>query len=92
MLLPAAIDPASRLSIRTRIKAAIAAKRVHAAPEGRPAYPPLTTVKAILLRQRRNASDAGMEEALQDRLSFPAVRGVGALSRPIGFRLREGIT
>ena len=43
---------------------------VHAAPEGRPAYPPITMVKIIVLQQSHDASDVGMEEALQDRLSF----------------------
>ncbi len=43
---------------------------VHAAPEGRPAYPPITMVKIIVLQQWYDASDVGMEEALQDRLSF----------------------
>ena len=43
---------------------------IHAAPEGRPAYRPVTTVKIIVLQQWHDASDVGMEEALQDRLSF----------------------
>ncbi len=43
---------------------------VHAAPEGRPAYRPITMVKIIVLQQWYDASDVGMEEALQDRLSF----------------------
>ncbi len=43
---------------------------VHAAPEGRPAYRPITMVKIIVLQQWHDASDVGMEEALQDRLSF----------------------
>ena len=43
---------------------------VHAAPEGRPAYRPITMVKIIVLQQWHHASDVGMEEALQDRLSF----------------------
>ena len=43
---------------------------VHAAPEGRPAYRPTTMVKIIVLQQWRHASNVGMEEALQDRLSF----------------------
>ena len=43
---------------------------VHAAPEGRPAYPPVTMVKIIVLQQWHDASDVGMDEALQDRLSF----------------------
>ncbi len=43
---------------------------VHAAPEGRPAYRPVTMVKIIVLQQWHDTSDVGMEEALQDRLSF----------------------
>ena len=43
---------------------------VHTALEGRPAYRPITMVKIIVLQQWHDASDAGMEEALQDRLSF----------------------
>ena len=43
---------------------------VHAAPEGRPGYPPLTMVKVLLLQQWYTASDPAMEEALRDRLSF----------------------
>ena len=43
---------------------------VHAAPEGRPAYRPVTMVKIIVLQQWYDTSDVGMEEALQDRLSF----------------------
>ena len=37
---------------------------VHAAFEGRPAYPPLMMVKIIVLQQWYDASDVGMEEAL----------------------------
>ncbi len=43
---------------------------VHAAPEGRPAYRPVTMVKIIVLQQWYDMSDVGMEEALQDRLAF----------------------
>ena len=54
---------------------------VHAAPEGRPAYRPITMVKIIVLQQWHDASDVGMEEALQDRLSFRPVRGAQACGR-----------
>lgn len=37
---------------------------------GRPPYPPLTMVKALLLQQWYALSDPGLEEALSDRLSF----------------------
>ena len=43
---------------------------VHAAPEGRPGYPPLTMVRIALLQQWYTASDPAMEEALRDRISF----------------------
>ena len=49
---------------------------IHAAPEGRPAYPPLMMVKIIVLQQWYDASDVGMEEALQDRLSFRRFAGI----------------
>ena len=49
---------------------------IHAAPEGRPAYPPLMMVKIIVLQQWCHASDMGMEEALQDRLSFRRFAGI----------------
>ena len=49
---------------------------IHAAPEGRPAYPPLMMIKIIVLQQWHDASDAGMEEALQDRLSFRRFAGI----------------
>lgn len=43
---------------------------VYAAPEGRPSYPPLLLVKALLLAQWYDLSDLQLEEALGDRLSF----------------------
>ncbi len=43
---------------------------VHATPEGRPAYRPTTMIKIIVLQQWYDSSDVGMEEALQDWLSF----------------------
>ena len=50
---------------------------VHAAPEGRPGYPPLTMVKIALLQQWYTASDPAMEEALRDRISFRRFVGLG---------------
>ncbi len=50
---------------------------VHAAPEGRPAYPPLTMLKVMLLQQWYDASDPAMEEALCDRISFRRFVGLG---------------
>lgn len=45
-------------------------KRIYSAAEGRPAYPPLTMFKALLLQQWYSLSDPQLEEALADRLSF----------------------
>lgn len=58
-----------------RIGAVVA--EVHAAPEGRPAYPPLTMLKVMLLQQWYDASDPAMEEALRDRISFRRFAGLG---------------
>jgi len=43
---------------------------IYAAPEGRPSYPPLLLVKALLLAQWDDLSAPQLEEALSDRLSF----------------------
>jgi IS5 family transposase len=43
---------------------------VYAASTGRPAYPPLSMLKVLLLQQWYGLSDPAMEEALGDRLSF----------------------
>ena len=37
---------------------------------GRPPYPPLAMIKALLLQQWYGLSDPGLEEALSDRVSF----------------------
>lgn len=50
---------------------------VHAAPRGRPSYPPLLMVKALLLQQWYRLSDPQLEEALGDRLSFRRFVGLG---------------
>ena len=50
---------------------------VHAAPRGRPAYPPLAMLKVMLLQQWYAASDPAIEEALRDRLSFRRFAGLG---------------
>ena len=50
---------------------------VYAAPRGRPAYPPLLMVKALLLQQWYEASDEELEQALWDRLSFRRFVGLG---------------
>ncbi|MFN7107924.1 MAG: transposase, partial [Brevundimonas sp.] len=43
---------------------------VYSARSGRPSWPPLTMVKALLLQQWYGLSDKGLEEALGDRISF----------------------
>ena len=50
---------------------------VHAARSGRPSWPPLVMVKALLLQQWYGLSDPGLEEALGDRLSFRRFVGLG---------------
>jgi IS5 family transposase len=50
--------------------------RIYASPEGRPAYPPLTMLKCLLLQQWYRLSDAEAEEALSDRLSFRRFAGL----------------
>ena len=43
---------------------------LYAAPEGRPSYPSLSLVKALLLQQWYGLSDVRLEEALSDTLSY----------------------
>ena len=50
---------------------------VYAAPRGRPAYPPLLMVKALLLGEWYDLSDEELEAALWDRLSFRRFVGLG---------------
>ena len=47
------------------------------APIGRPGYPPLALLRALLLAQWYQLSDPGLEEALADRLSFRRFCGFG---------------
>jgi len=47
-----------------------------AAADGRPAYPALTMFKTLLLQRCYALSDAGMSEALRDRLSFLRFSGL----------------
>jgi transposase, IS5 family len=51
--------------------------RLHTSPVGRPPYPPLAMFKALLLQQWYGLSDAELEEALIDRLSFRRFLGLG---------------
>jgi IS5 family transposase len=50
---------------------------LHTARTGRPGWPPLVLVKALLLQQWYGLSDPGLEEALSDRLSFRRFAGLG---------------
>jgi len=50
---------------------------IYAAKSGRPSWPPLMLVKALLLQQWYGLSDPGLEEALGDRLSFRRFVGLG---------------
>jgi IS5 family transposase len=54
---------------------------IYAARSGRPSWPPLMMVKALLLQQWYGLSDPGLEESLGDRLSF---------RRFVGLQLDEG--
>ncbi len=45
---------------------------IYGSDEGRPSYPLLTHVKLLLLQQWYRLSDPGLEEAVDDRLSFAA--------------------
>lgn len=51
--------------------------RLHAAETGRPSCPTLVMFKALLLAQWYGLSDEGLEEALNDRLSFRRFAGLG---------------
>ena len=50
---------------------------IYSSPEGRPSYPPLMLVKALLLQEWYDASAAELAQALGDRLSFRAFVGLG---------------
>lgn len=50
---------------------------IYGARSGRPSWPPLMMVRALLLQQWYGLSDPGLEEALGDRLSFRRFVGLG---------------
>ena len=50
---------------------------LHTARTGRPGWPPVVLLKALLLQQWYGLSDPGLEEALSDRLSFRRFVGLG---------------
>ena len=49
---------------------------IYSSDEGRPSYPVLTLVKLLLLQQWSGLSDPGLEEAVDDRLSFRRFAGL----------------
>jgi IS5 family transposase len=49
---------------------------IYGSDEGRPSYPVLTLVKLLLLQQWYCLSDPGLEEAVDDRLSFRRFAGL----------------
>lgn len=49
---------------------------IYASQTGRPSYPPLMMIKALLLAHWYGLSDPGLEEALDDTLSFRAFAGL----------------
>ena len=49
---------------------------IYGSDEGRPSYPLLTLVKLLLLQQWYGLSDPGLEEAVDDRLSFRRFAGL----------------
>jgi IS5 family transposase len=55
---------------------------IYGSDEGRPSYPVLTLAKLLLLQQWYGLSDPGLEEAVDDRLSF---------RRFVGLPLDEGV-
>ena len=50
--------------------------RIYGSDEGRPSYPLLTYVNRLLLQQWYGLSDPGLEEAVDDRLSFRRFAGL----------------
>lgn len=50
---------------------------IYSAKSGRPSWPPLVLLKALLLQQWYGLSDPGLEEALGDRISFRRFVGLG---------------
>lgn len=50
--------------------------QMYAAREGRPSYPPIVMLRALLLQQWHQLSDPELEAALEDRLSFREFAGL----------------
>ncbi len=53
-----------------------------ASADGRPAYPALPMFKLLLLQRWYSLSDPGMEEALNDRISFIRFSGFPLIESP----------
>ncbi len=49
---------------------------MYAAREGRPSYPPIVMLRALLLQQWHRLSDPELEAALEDRISFRQFAGL----------------
>lgn len=87
------VDRVDRLIDWSRIAHAL--KAIYASDEGAPSYPHLVMFKLLLLQQWYKLSDAGLEEAVDDRLSFGRFAGM-PLHRPVPdhttiWRFREEI-
>ncbi|MEJ1977298.1 MAG: transposase [Acetobacteraceae bacterium] len=54
---------------------------LHPAQTGRPSYPPVVMMRALLLAQWYRLSDPELEEALADRLSFRRFVGLSLQDR-----------
>ncbi len=84
-LLPAAFGSNQRLErIRAQVDWApieVLLQPMRRALTGRPAYPPLVQLKALLIQQWYRLSDRDLEEALADRLSFRRFCGLGQVWR-----------
>ena len=51
-------------------------RQLYAAREGRPSYPPIVMLRALLLQQWHRLSDPELEAALEDRISFRQFAGL----------------
>lgn len=56
----------------------LALPEYHAPGAGRPAWDPVLMLKCLMLQKWNNLSDPGLEEALQDRISFRRFVGLAA--------------
>lgn len=68
------LDEIGRLIDWSALEAVL--RKIYGSDEGRPSYPVLTLVKMLLLQQWYCLSDPGLEEAVDDRLSFRRFAGL----------------